>query len=159
MTQSQKVVQAWETPSHDEIPKITKMHVQAMETMDDDAVWAQAGMHHVLINTVGRRSGAVHKVALPTWLDANDNRIVVASFAGSTAHPSWYHNLRDREANPEVRCKVQGGEFWSVPEVLHGDDYTTTWAALTTDRAWYNDYQARTERRIPLVRLPETRGI
>jgi hypothetical protein len=44
-----------------------------------------------------------------------------------------------------------------VPEILHGDDYTTTWQLLTEDRAWYNDYQARTDRRIPLVRLPETR--
>ena len=159
MTTSQKVEQAWETPSHDEIPKISKMHVQAMETMDVDDVWVQAGMHHVLLHTVGRKSGTVHKVALPTWRDPNGHRIVVASYAGATAHPSWYLNLRDREANPEVRCKVQHGEYWSVPEVLHGDDYTTTWALLCADRAWYNDYQARTSRRIPLVRLPETRPV
>jgi deazaflavin-dependent oxidoreductase (nitroreductase family) len=158
MTESQKVEQAWETPSHDEIPKISKMHVQAMEMTDSDEVWVQAGMHHVLVHTVGRKSGTVHKVALPTWRDPNGHRIVVASYAGATAHPSWYLNLRDREANPEVRCRVQGREFWSVPEILHGDDYTTTWDLLCADRAWYNDYQGRTERRIPLVRLPETRS-
>jgi deazaflavin-dependent oxidoreductase (nitroreductase family) len=159
MTQSQKVEQAWETPSHDEIPKISKMHVQALETMQGDEVWVQAGMHHVLLQVTGRKSGAIQKVALPTWRDPSGHRIVVASFAGAVAHPAWYVNLRDREANPEVRCTVQNGAYWSVPEILHGEDYTTTWAQLTADRAWYNDYQARTPRRIPLVRLPETRPV
>ena len=37
------------------------------------------------------------------------------------------------------------------------DIATGNWQQLTEDRAWYNDYQARTSRRIPLVRLPESR--
>lgn len=159
MTQSQKVEQAWATPSLNEIPKITKMHVQALETMQGDEVWVQAGMHHVTVQTVGRKSGKVHKVALPIWRDANGHRVVVASFAGAVGHPSWYLNLRDRESNPEVRCGAQSGAYWSVPEILHGDDYTETWAQLTADRAWYVDYQAKTDRLIPLVRLPETRPV
>ena len=53
--------------------------------------------------------------------------------------------------------KHQGGAYWSVPVILEGDEYERTWARLTTDRAWYDDYQARTDRRIPLVALPETR--
>lgn len=157
MSESQKVEQGWVTPSHDEIIALTKQHVGAMETMDLDVVWVQAGMHHVLLSTVGRKSGTTHKVALPFWRDANGQRIVVASFAGAPADPSWFVNMSDRSANPEVLCRVQNGQFWSVPEILEGEDYTTNWAALNADRAWYNDYQAKTERRIPLVRLPETR--
>ena len=157
MSDSQKVEQVWATPTHADIVELTKKHVGALETMDLDAVWVQAGMHHVLLRTVGRKSGTQHKVALPTWRDALGHRIVVASFAGATAHPSWFVNLSDTTANPEVLCKTQTGQFWSVPEVLEGDDYSTTWAQLTADRAWYNDYQARTDRLIPLVRLPETR--
>jgi deazaflavin-dependent oxidoreductase (nitroreductase family) len=154
---SQKVEQVWETPSADEIVSLTAAHVQAMETMDIDEVWQQAGMHHVLLRTVGRKSGSEHKVALPFWRDPNGHRIVVASFAGAVQDPSWFVNLADRDANPEVSVKVQGGEYWSVPEILEGDDYTATWALLVADRAWYTDYQAKTDRRIPLVRLPETR--
>jgi len=153
----QKVEQAWETPSLEEIAAITKLHVQAMESSDNDAVWAQVGQHHVLLRTVGRKSGNEHKVALPFWRDADGHRVVVASYAGAPSDPSWFLNLSDRSANPEVLVRVQTGQFWSVPEVLDGDDYTRTWALLTADRAWYNDYQAKTERRIPLVRLPETR--
>jgi deazaflavin-dependent oxidoreductase (nitroreductase family) len=157
MTQSQKVEQKWETPSHDEIPVISRGHVEAMESSTDDAVWVIEGMHHVVVRTIGRKSGNEHKVALPTWRDPDGHRIVVASFAGSPGHPSWFLNLRDRGANPEVLCRAQTGEFWSVPELPEGDEYTHLWKLLVADRAWYDDYQSRTERRIPLVRLPETR--
>jgi deazaflavin-dependent oxidoreductase (nitroreductase family) len=155
---SQKVEQVWETPSLDEIPVLSKGHVEAMEASDDDMIWVQAGMHHVLLQTVGRKSGTVHKVALPTWLDPEGRRVVVASFAGAPGHPSWYLNLSDRDANPEVLCRVQGGtQFWSDHEILDGEEYDRIWGLLVADRAWYENYQAKTERRIPLVRLPETR--
>jgi len=157
MTGRQRVEQAWETPSLDEIPVITRQHVEAMETSDDDAVWTLAGMHHVLVHTIGRKSGNEHKVALPTWRDPDGHRVVVASYAGAPQHPAWFVNLRDRSGNPEVLCRVQGGRFWSVPEILEGDERDRVWSLLVADRAWYDDYQAKTERAIPLVRLPETR--
>ncbi|MEX2253934.1 MAG: nitroreductase/quinone reductase family protein [Acidimicrobiia bacterium] len=163
MTESQStdqhVEQVWETPPLDEIPKLSSAHVDAMESMDDvDEVWQQAGMHHVLLRTIGRKSGNEHKVALPTWLDPEGRRVVVASFAGAPGHPSWYLNLADRDANPEVLCAVQGGNrYWSEHEILDGDEYDRIWGLLIADRAWYESYQGKTERRIPLVRLPETR--
>ena len=81
----------------------------------------------------------------------------VASFAGAPAHPAWYLNLTDRTANPEVLVRVQGRSFWARADILDGEDYQRTWAGLTADREYYNGYQARTERRIPLVRLVELR--
>ena len=142
----------------DDIPKISRMHVEAMEQTEDDAVWVPEGQHLVLLRVIGRKSGREQKVALPIWRDPQGHRIVVASFAGAPQHPDWFLNLRDREANPEVLVRAQGGNsFWSRAEMLEGDDYTRTWDALTADRAWYRDYQAKTDRRIPLVRLPETR--
>ena len=157
MPESQKVEQTWETPPPDEIVSLSAQHVAAMETMEVDEVWQQAGMHHVLLRTVGRKSGKEHKVALPSWRDADGHRIVVASFAGSKDHPSWFLNLEDTKANPEVLIKSQEGSFWSVPEILDGDDYDRNWEQLNADRAWYQNYQQKTDRRIPLVRLPETR--
>jgi deazaflavin-dependent oxidoreductase (nitroreductase family) len=144
----------FERPPRDTIPAISRMHVEAQEASDDDAVWIAAGMNHVIVHTVGRKTGRDHKVTLPYWLDDHGNRIVVASFAGAPQHPAWYLNLA---AKPEVRCTVQGGGFWARPDTLDGDEYTTTWAALTADRPYYNDYQSETDRRIPLVRLVELR--
>ena len=39
-----------------------------------------------------------------------------------------------------------------------GADYAETWMALNVDRPWYDDYQSRTDRQIPLVRLVELRS-
>jgi deazaflavin-dependent oxidoreductase (nitroreductase family) len=147
----------FERPPREQIPVISRAHVAAQEASDDDAVWIAAGMHHVIIATIGRKSGREHKVTVPYWVDQNGHRVVVASFAGAPAHPAWYLNLADRSANAEVRCRVQGHQFWARPEILDADEHATTWAALTADRPFYNDYQAETDRRIPLVRLVEAR--
>jgi len=158
VTESQKVEQVWETPSLGDIAVLSRSHVKAMQTTDDDAVWVQAGMQHVLVHTVGRKSGKEHPVPLPIWRDPDGHRIVVASYAGAPGHPSWYLNIADRSANPEVLCSVPGRQYWSVPEILDGEEYARIWDLLTADRAWYVDYQAKTKRRIPLVRLPESRA-
>ena len=147
----------FEEPPRDEIPGISRSHVAFMESTDDDQAWVLAGMHHVIVRTVGRRSGKEHKVALPFWRDPEGNRVVVASFSGAPQHPSWYLNLSDRSANPEILVRVQNGTFWADAEILEGEDYERTWAGLTADRPWYNDYQSRSDRRIPLVRLVERR--
>lgn len=144
-------------PTPEEIVQITKQHVAAMEATDDDAAWIHAGMNHVVLHTIGRKSGNEHKVALPFWMDDQGRRVVVGSWAGSATHPHWYLNLADRTANPEVRIRVQGAVLWADAEILDGDEYDRTWAALTADRAYYNDYQSRTERRLPLIRFHEKR--
>jgi deazaflavin-dependent oxidoreductase (nitroreductase family) len=145
-----------EPPRH-EIPGISRQHVAAMESSDDEAVWTPAGMHHVVLTTRGRRTGRHHTVALPFWRDPGGDRVVVASFAGAAAHPDWYLNGADRTANPEVHVRVRSGAFWAGFEVVDGDDHERTWAALLADRPWYAEYQRRCERRIPLVRLVERR--
>jgi deazaflavin-dependent oxidoreductase (nitroreductase family) len=157
VSESQKVEQVWETPPRSKIPAITRAHIEVLEATDDDSAWVLAGMEHVVVQTIGRKTGQTHKVALPTWRDKDGHRIVVASFAGAPGHPAWYLNLADRQANPEVLCRVQRGQYWSVPEVLEGDARATVWKLLVADRAWYDDYQAATDRVIPLVRLAETR--
>jgi len=144
-------------PPRDEIPGISRQHVAAMETSDADEVWVVAGMRHVLLRTIGRKSGNEHKVALPYWLDGDGRRVVVASFAGAPQHPSWYLNLTDRTANPELLVLDQGYRFWADGQVLSGSEYDDTWAGLIADRGYYANYQTRTDRTIPLVRLVELR--
>ena len=145
----------FEEPPREQIPVISRAHVGAMETSDADEIWIGAGMHQLMLRTVGRRTGKEHKVALPFGEDEDGSRIVVASFAGAAQHPAWYLNLADRAANPNVLVRTQGGEFWADAEILEGEDYDRVWKALTADRPYYRDYQTRTNRRIPLIRLVE----
>ncbi len=146
----------FDEPPRDQIPEISKMHVSAMESMDDDIVWIGAGMHQLVLRTVGRKSGNEHKVALPYWVDDDGHRVVVGSFAGAPSHPAWYLNLCDRSANPKVQVRVQHRQpFWADAEVLEGEEYTATWAALVADRPYYDNYQSRTDRTLPLIRFVE----
>ena len=93
---------AFETPPIEEIPQITRQHVAYLETTTDDEAWKSAGMRHLILQTIGRKSGKAHKVALPYWCDAAGRRIIVASYAGGKKNPAWYHNLADKTANPKV---------------------------------------------------------
>jgi deazaflavin-dependent oxidoreductase (nitroreductase family) len=147
----------FEEPPREEIPGISRGHVAYLETTDEESAWFIAGMDHVVLHTIGRKSGNEHKVALPVWFDRDGNRVVVASYAGAPENPAWFLNLSDKTANPEVRCRVRGRKFWADAQVLEGDEYADYWAQLTADREYYNDYQSRTDRPIPLVRLVEVR--
>jgi deazaflavin-dependent oxidoreductase (nitroreductase family) len=144
-------------PGREEIPARTREHIAAMESTDADEAWFVAGMHHLILQTVGRLSGKLQKAALPYWVDPDGRRIVVASYAGGPQHPAWYLNLRDRAANPEVRVREQRAAYWAEAQVLEGDERRRTWAALVQDRPFYVDYQKRTSRTLPLVRLVERR--
>ena len=154
---AQKATGQFTTPTREEIVAISAKHVAMMETSDADDTWIWVGMEHLLLRTIGRRSGDEHKVALPFWRDRDGHRVVVASFGGAPKDPAWFLNLSDANVNPQVLVRVQRGVFWSSPQVLDGEDYTATWAGLVADRPWYDDYVAKAGgRRIPLVRLPET---
>lgn len=143
------------TPPRWLIPWITRANVWVYRRSNGRLGATGGGMRQILVTAVGRRSGAEHTVCLPYWLDDQGRRVVVASFAGGPHHPAWYHNLADRSANPTVTVQDRAHRFTAIAEVLEGDERSAVWAALTADRPFYDDYQARTTRLIPLVRLAE----
>lgn len=146
--------ETFKTPPIPEIPGITRRHVAHLETTTDESAWTRAGMRHLVLRTIGRKSGKAHKVALPYWCDTDGNRIIAASFAGNEKNPAWFHNLSDKSANPTVWLKDRQEEADVEALVLEGEDYERTWEALCQDRPFYRAYQAKCERRIPLIRLP-----
>ncbi|CAI8323735.1 MAG: Deazaflavin-dependent nitroreductase [Acidimicrobiaceae bacterium] len=153
--ENQRIEQFWDTPTHDQIVEISHAHVEALEASNEDNVWQQVGMHHIILTTIGRRSGKEHKCALPIWRDEDGHRVVVGSFAGADKEPDWLANLRDKASNSEVKIRTQNSEYVSTPEILEGLERDLLWNQLCEDRAWYNDYQERTERVIPLIRFSE----
>lgn len=103
----------------------------------------------VILSTRGRRSGKVRKV--PLMRVEHDGRYaVVASMGGAPQHPQWYLNLVD---DPHVT--LQDGE-----RVLDLRAHTATpdekrewWVHATEVWPPYDEYQANTERDIPVVVL------
>jgi deazaflavin-dependent oxidoreductase (nitroreductase family) len=143
------------TPPRRFIPWITRVTVWVYEKTNGRLGGRSAGMQNLLLRTVGRRSGRVSTVCLPYWVDPEGHRIVVASYAGSPRHPAWYHNLKDREANPEVVVRDGAVVLRADAQVLGGEERAGIWYRLIADRPFYARYQEKTERRIPIVRLIE----
>lgn len=139
------------------IPWSTRLQIWIYERSGGRLYTKAMGMHHLLMWTVGRKSGRTNICCLPFWIDPDEHRIVVASLAGGPRNPAWYHNLADRSANPEVLVRDKRHRFHAQAEILEGPDRERIWNLLVIDRPFYVDYQARTERQIPLVRLVETR--
>jgi deazaflavin-dependent oxidoreductase (nitroreductase family) len=75
---------------------------------------------------------------------------VVASMGGAPKHPLWYGNLI---ANPDVTLQDGPNVYEMRAQEVTGDEKTTWWARAVEVWPAYNDYQARTERVIPLLVL------
>lgn len=105
------------------------------------------GVTCLLLTTKGRKSGESRLI--PLIYGATDGKyIIVASKGGHAHHPSWYLNLA---ANPEVEIQVKADKMKGSCEVVEGDERAKCWEIMTGIWPAYDDYQARTERHIPVV--------
>lgn len=107
------------------------------------------GVPCIILWTKGRKSGAIRKTPLMRVNDG-DRYAVVASMGGAPNHPVWYLNLRD---DPHV--SLQDGDQLRdyVAHEATGDEKTEWWAKATAVWPDYDNYQAKTDRQIPLVVL------
>ncbi|RMD83662.1 MAG: nitroreductase family deazaflavin-dependent oxidoreductase [Candidatus Dadabacteria bacterium] len=103
----------------------------------------------MLLTTIGRKSGQPRTVPL-LYLRDGENIVCVASKGGMSKHPLWYLNL---EANPD--CEVQIGRQRLPMRARRASDAEKAelWPRLVAMYPDYEDYQARTERNIPVVIL------
>lgn len=107
------------------------------------------GVPVLLLTVVGRKTGRRLTVPL-TYLQDGERLIVAAARAGMDQHPLWYHNL---VANPDV--DVQVGSVVRPMRAHTADDAERAdyWPKLVAVNPDYGTYQARTERKIPVVVL------
>lgn len=105
----------------------------------------------LLLHTVGAKSGRPRTTSL-TYARDGDDYLVVASNGGSPRSPGWYHNLK---ADPNIEINVGPRRFAVTAQpVLPGDpDRDRLWKIVTKYNKSYIEYQKRTRRAIPIVRL------
>ena len=103
----------------------------------------------VILTTRGRRTGKVRKTPLMR-VEHDGTYAVVASLGGAPKHPVWYFNLLD---NQEVTLQ-DGPNVYELRAREVFDEEKETWWARAVE-AWpsYADYQAKTERVIPVLVL------
>jgi deazaflavin-dependent oxidoreductase (nitroreductase family) len=73
---------------------------------------------------------------------------LVASLGGAPKHPVWYYNLK---ADPKAVAIQDGPEPLNVEvRELAGDEKKRWWERAVAAYPAYADYQAKTERQIPV---------
>ncbi|MGW7362614.1 nitroreductase/quinone reductase family protein [Streptomyces sp. NPDC054841] len=108
------------------------------------------GARLLLLTTTGARSGAPHTTPVGYLPDGGERVLVIASAGGAPKNPDWFRNLL---AHP--RLTVEDGVFTYEARavVLEGAERDAAFArAVEADPGWA-DYQAKTERVIPVVAL------
>ena len=104
----------------------------------------------LLLVTVGRKSGEPRPVAL-TYLEDRGRWIVVASNVGEDKAPTWWLNL---SAQPRAKVMVGGRTVPVVARELEEPERSDVYRRFVADiHPGYAEYQARTDRRIPVVAL------
>ena len=106
----------------------------------------------LLLHTRGRRSGEWRASPL-LYQPCGVGFIVVGSRGGTDRHPAWYLNLR---ADPACRVRVGRFGYRAQARVLTGEARDRYWRMMVGFWPDYERYQARTERRIPVVQLEAT---
>lgn len=107
------------------------------------------GVPCLLLTTTGRKSGRARTTPL-MYLPDGDDLVIVASFGGSPQHPVWFLNLR---AHPEAEVQAGREHRNVVAHVTDDEDRGRLWPRLVEMYKSYADYQTRTTRKIPVVRL------
>jgi deazaflavin-dependent oxidoreductase (nitroreductase family) len=103
----------------------------------------------LLLQYVGRKSGRT--IITPLIYGAIGGEIaIVASKGGADHHPAWYLNVRDSK---ELRFQIATQAFratWREPQRA---ERGTVWDFMVGVFPPYENYQASTNRQIPLVML------
>lgn len=103
----------------------------------------------LVLATHGARSGERRETPLVYTRDG-DRLVVIASKGGAPTHPAWYHNL---VADPMVTVEVGSESFEARAVVAQGDERRRLYDAQAAMMPAFTEYEAKTEREIPVVLL------
>lgn len=108
------------------------------------------GAPMILIHTIGAKSGVERLSPLVYFAEADGSMVIVASKGGAPDNPAWYHNIK---ANPKFSVEVGTETFAVVAEEITGAERDAVWQRIVAERSGFGEYQEKTSRVIPLLRL------
>lgn len=105
------------------------------------------GMPCILVTHTGNKTGGVRKIPLMR-VKVGDSYVLIGSMGGQPKNPVWVYNLR---ANPDITLRDKTELFeMRVREVTDDTERQTLWAAGVAAYPPYDEYQAKTTRKIPV---------
>lgn len=132
-------------------------HVRVYQQTDgrDGAVVIENGRQQnaLLLTTIGRRSGEPRTAAL-YYGRRGEDWLVVASLAGYDHPPQWYLNLR---SDPHVIVQIGPDRFSAIARTAPAEERPRLWSIMREIYPVYDEYQAATQREIPVVVLEPCR--
>lgn len=99
-----------------------------------------------VVGMTGKKSGQRREIAL-IYLPHEDNVLLVASQGGLDKHPVWYHNIA---ANPDIDVLFDGKVRKMRAQQASDDEKSELWPVLISLYPDFDQYQARTDRNIPV---------
>ncbi len=105
------------------------------------------GMPCIIVTHTGKKSGGIRKIPLMR-VEVGGNYVLIGSMGGQPQNPAWVYNLR---ANPNVTIRDKTEVFdMVVREVDDAAERERLWQAAREAYPPYDEYQAKTERIIPV---------
>jgi deazaflavin-dependent oxidoreductase (nitroreductase family) len=102
----------------------------------------------IIVTTRGNKSGKIRKFGLMR-VEHDGEYALVASKGGAPTHPVWYYNVI---ADPAAVMIQDGPEpFDVVVRQVGGDERATWWERAVAAYPPYAEYQAKTDRKIPVL--------
>jgi deazaflavin-dependent oxidoreductase (nitroreductase family) len=140
------------TEVHDSPEGWVADHIKSYVESDGEQGHLWRGVPTLLLTTRGRKSGELRRTAL-IYGEHDGAYLLVASQGGADQHPAWYLNL---ETNPEVHVQVGADKFNARARTASEEEKPELWAIMTKIWPAYDQYQAKTQRSIPVVVLERT---
>ena len=107
----------------------------------------ETGLPCIIVTHLGNKTGAIRKIPLMR-VKTDGGYVLVGSMGGQPKNPVWVYNLRNN-ADVEIR---DGTEVFKMRarEVTDDGERKALWDASADAYPPYNDYQAKTSRKIPV---------
>jgi deazaflavin-dependent oxidoreductase (nitroreductase family) len=106
-----------------------------------------SGIPIVIVTMIGASSGKVRKIGLMR-VEHEGEYALIASKGGDPKDPAWYANLL---ANPAIMIQDGPAPHDYVVREVFGDERALWWDRGAAVYPPYLDYQARTDRLIPVL--------
>lgn len=108
----------------------------------------------LLLHSIGAKTGR-RRVTPLMYQEVDGGFAVFGSYAGADSHPAWVHNLM---ANPNAVIEVGREEIAVVARRTDGDERAAIWERQKREHSFFAEYEARTDRTIPVIILQPTGG-
>ena len=127
----------------------SREQAELIETSGGTEGMTLRGMSVILLTSRGAKTGKLRKTPLMR-VEHEGRYAAVASLGGAPKHPVWYHNLI---ANPQVELQDGPVRQDMIAREVTGEEKAQWWERAVAAFPDYADYQAKTERQIPVFVL------